>query len=184
MLKLNKIGSKFLQSEVKMASMYTGLKNEGATCYMNSMLQSLFFTNEFRRIIFSIDTSEEDVDESFVFWLQIIFVLMEQRECESFYVKKFLETFGWADADTQEDIEEYSRQLIGKVEEIVHGTPAHADLCALYSGELTHTIRCDDGYERSNIEPFWNMRLYIGDSDNIFEAIISNIEPTTLDEYV
>lgn len=29
---------------------YVGLKNQGATCYMNSLLQTLFFTNQLRKV--------------------------------------------------------------------------------------------------------------------------------------
>lgn len=29
---------------------YVGLKNQGATCYMNSLLQTLYFTNELRKV--------------------------------------------------------------------------------------------------------------------------------------
>jgi ubiquitin carboxyl-terminal hydrolase 7 len=29
---------------------YAGLRNQGATCYMNSLLQSLYFTNAFRKV--------------------------------------------------------------------------------------------------------------------------------------
>lgn len=32
---------------------YVGLKNQGATCYLNSLLQSLYFTNAFRKVILS-----------------------------------------------------------------------------------------------------------------------------------
>jgi ubiquitin C-terminal hydrolase len=33
---------------------YVGLKNQGATCYMNSLLQSLFCTRYFRKVILLI----------------------------------------------------------------------------------------------------------------------------------
>lgn len=29
---------------------FVGLKNQGATCYMNSLLQTLYFTNKLRKV--------------------------------------------------------------------------------------------------------------------------------------
>jgi len=33
---------------------YVGLKNQGATCYMNSLLQTLFFTNQLRKACLTV----------------------------------------------------------------------------------------------------------------------------------
>lgn len=35
---------------------FVGLKNQGATCYLNSLLQSLYFTNAFRKVRTAIPT--------------------------------------------------------------------------------------------------------------------------------
>ena len=41
-----------LQSD-KRKKLYIGLANQGATCYMNSLLQSLYMTAEFRQFIYT-----------------------------------------------------------------------------------------------------------------------------------
>ena len=44
--------------EVSLKKNYVGIKNLGAICYMNSILQQLFKVNEFKEIIFSLQNSE------------------------------------------------------------------------------------------------------------------------------
>ena len=39
---------------------YVGLINEGTTCYMNSLLQTLFLITSFRKAIYSIPISDTD----------------------------------------------------------------------------------------------------------------------------
>ena len=39
---------------------FVGLKNQGATCYMNSLLQFLYNINFFRQAVYHMPTSEED----------------------------------------------------------------------------------------------------------------------------
>ena len=39
--------------EGKRGSKYLGLSNQGATCYMNSAIQTLFMTPEFRKSVYS-----------------------------------------------------------------------------------------------------------------------------------
>ena len=39
---------------------YVGLKNAGATCYMNSVLQQLYMTHPIREVILSAELDAED----------------------------------------------------------------------------------------------------------------------------
>lgn len=39
---------------------FTGLKNQGATCYMNSLLQTLYFTNQLRKAVYKMPTESDD----------------------------------------------------------------------------------------------------------------------------
>jgi ubiquitin carboxyl-terminal hydrolase 7 len=57
----------------KLETGYVGLKNQGATCYMNSLLQSLYFTNTFRKSVFQIPTDNEEPTKSVPLALQRLF---------------------------------------------------------------------------------------------------------------
>lgn len=43
---------------IRRETSFIGLKNHGATCYMNGLLQCLFHVGEFRRIVYSIDCDD------------------------------------------------------------------------------------------------------------------------------
>lgn len=40
----------FVDYDSKKETGFVGLKNQGATCYLNSLIQSLYFTNAFRKV--------------------------------------------------------------------------------------------------------------------------------------
>ncbi|KAF9927918.1 hypothetical protein BGZ65_006529, partial [Modicella reniformis] len=63
----------FVNYDSKAMTGYVGLKNQGATCYMNSLLQSLFFTNYFRRAVFEIPTEDDEPSKSVSLALQRVF---------------------------------------------------------------------------------------------------------------
>lgn len=41
-----------IQDDQEGSTIYKGLKNEGTTCYLNSMLQALFYIRPFRNAIY------------------------------------------------------------------------------------------------------------------------------------
>ena len=58
---------------------YVGLKNQGATCYMNSLLQTLYFTNELRRAVYLMPTEHDDLIKSVPLAMQRIFYELQHR---------------------------------------------------------------------------------------------------------
>merc|ERR1719295_1865745 len=50
---LNKIKPEIANFNNRSSSGYVGLSNQGATCYLNSLLQCLYMTPEFRHALFS-----------------------------------------------------------------------------------------------------------------------------------
>ncbi|NXS22100.1 UBP47 hydrolase, partial [Mystacornis crossleyi] len=57
---------------------YVGLVNQAMTCYLNSLLQTLFMTPEFRNALYKIQgREEEDPERSIPYQLQRLFVLLQ-----------------------------------------------------------------------------------------------------------
>ncbi len=62
-------------------TLYVGIKNEGATCYLNSFIQTLYNIDEFRRYVYQTSPKKKD---SIVSALQKLFYNLQVR---FFYVK-------------------------------------------------------------------------------------------------
>ena len=62
-----------LHYDSKKETGFVGLKNQGATCYMNSLLQFLYNINYFRQAVYHMPTAEEDIAKSIPLALQSLF---------------------------------------------------------------------------------------------------------------
>ena len=78
-VKVNK--DSFLGYDSKKETGFVGLKNQGATCYLNSLLQTLFHVRYFRKAVYHMPTAEsEEASKSIPLALQSLFYKMQHSE--------------------------------------------------------------------------------------------------------
>jgi hypothetical protein len=53
-----------------------GINNQGATCYMNSLLQTLYHTNLLRLAVFNMPTEQDDPVKGVALALQVLYGCM------------------------------------------------------------------------------------------------------------
>ena len=122
-------------------SKYVGLLNQGATCYMNSLLQSLFMTPEFRNAIYKWSYSpEKDGDPEMCIPLQLqkLFGLLHLSEQPAISTVALTKSFGWDSNEVfqQQDVQELNRKLFEALEDAFKDTEEAKVIDELFSGEL------------------------------------------------
>jgi len=107
----------FINYDSKAMTGYVGLKNQGATCYMNSLLQSLFFTNYFRKAVFDIPTADDEPSKSVALALQRVFYQLA-TSANSVGTTELTKSFGWNSLESfmQHDVQEFNRVLQDNLE--------------------------------------------------------------------
>jgi ubiquitin carboxyl-terminal hydrolase 7 len=110
----------------------SGLINHGATCYLNSLLQTLYNDLPFRQSIYSIVDSESPI----ILELQRLFASMQRSHCSAVTTDSLLVAFGWKKSNVfeQHDIHELFSVLINSLGEI--STKLKEDLKVLFEGSL------------------------------------------------
>lgn len=139
---------------------YIGIRNQGATCYMNSLIQSLYFTNIFRKAVYKIPTEKEDPNNSVVLALQRCFYNLQFAD-ESVGTTELTKSFGWdsSDAFMQHDVQEFSRVLQDNLELKMKGTLVDGAVTNIFMGKMKSFIKCIHvDYESSRVEDFYGNR--------------------------
>ncbi len=85
---------------------------------MNSLLQSLFFTNQFRKALFEIPSTDEDAAKSVALSLQRVFYHLQNSDY-AVGTTDLTKSFGWDAMDSfmQHDVQEFNRVLQDTIEE-------------------------------------------------------------------
>ncbi|ESO09431.1 hypothetical protein HELRODRAFT_97558 [Helobdella robusta] len=160
-----------------------GLKNQGATCYMNSLLQTLFFTNQLRKAVYMMPTESDDSSKCVALALQRVFYELQFSD-KPVGTKKLTKSFGWETLDSfmQHDVQELCRVLLENMESKMKGTCVDGTIPKLFEGRMLSYIRCKHvNYLSSKTEAFYDIQLNIKGKANIIESFKDYITVETLD---
>uniref|UniRef100_A0A672RVC6 Ubiquitin carboxyl-terminal hydrolase 47 n=1 Tax=Sinocyclocheilus grahami TaxID=75366 RepID=A0A672RVC6_SINGR len=171
---------------------YVGLVNQAMTCYLNSLLQTLFMTPEFRNALYNweFEESEEDPVNSIPYQLQRLFVLLQTSKKRAIETTDVTRSFGWdsSEAWQQHDVQELCRVMFDALEQKWKQTEQADLINQLYQGKLKDYVRClECGYESWRIDTYLDIPLVIrpfGASQafgSVEEALQAFIQPETLD---
>ncbi|KAH3767228.1 ubiquitin carboxyl-terminal hydrolase 12 [Pelomyxa schiedti] len=146
----------------RQATGYVGIRNQGATCYLNSLLQSLYHTPSIRKAVYMLPTSKSDVpSKSIPLALQRVFYTL-QYSTEAASTRELTASFGWTAADsfTQHDVQELNRVLCDTLDTKMRGTPAEGTISKLLSGRVKSYIKCIKvPFESAREETFYDLSL-------------------------
>ncbi|XP_071724794.1 ubiquitin C-terminal hydrolase 12-like isoform X2 [Rutidosis leptorrhynchoides] len=152
---------------------YVGLKNQGATCYMNSLLQTLYHIPYFRKAVYHMPTTENDIPSSSIpLALQSLFYKLQYSD-SSVSTKELTKSFGWDTYDSfmQHDVQELNRVLSEKLEDKMKGTVVEGTIQQLFEGHHMNYIECISvDYKSTRKESFYDLQLDVKGCRDIYAS--------------
>ncbi|PXF48866.1 Ubiquitin carboxyl-terminal hydrolase 13 [Gracilariopsis chorda] len=162
---------------------FVGFKNQGATCYMNSLLQTLYMVSAFRKAVYNMPLpapGNENSGSELSYALQKVFYEL-QTSPTVVKTKKLTESFGWdtTEAFTQHDVQELKLilcdELAERMKKIAPDQPNA--LSTLFQGKLLNYVECINvDFTSTTEEEFSDLSLNVKGCRNIYESFEKYME--------
>jgi ubiquitin C-terminal hydrolase len=163
-----------VESDMSIRNGPTGIKNLGATCYLNSFLQIWFHNILFRDAIYRYKVKANDVQRNIAGILQYVFTELELTN------KKFIDVHGLVKAldvspCVQQDSLEFSKLLLSLLESILaQSTDIKSELFGQYQGEFVYNTTCRNCLNvKSKSSVFDELRIYLSENHSLEDGIRS-----------
>jgi len=150
---------------VRKPGQWVGLRNQGATCYLNSLVQALFMTPSFRTAIHDLSAQAKALPAV----PQSLVELFSSLQISPFPVSTtgFTDSLKWGAVSRQQDVHEFWMMLRERIELDLKGT-SHAKLVeSIFQGEQRDYVQCHTcGTTSYRTDCFQDLQLALGSEDS------------------
>uniref|UniRef100_A0A914L1H7 USP domain-containing protein n=1 Tax=Meloidogyne incognita TaxID=6306 RepID=A0A914L1H7_MELIC len=172
---------------------YVGLVNQASTCYLNSLIQTLYMTPEFRNAIYKWQFNGSNAQEhkNIQFQLQKLFLTLQTNQKSSLETKELTTSFGWDsnEAYDQHDVQELCRVMFDALERLWRKSDNSKTIQDLYEGTVEDYVKClNCGTESMKKDIFLDLPLSVKEFGavtsykSVEEALDAFIKPEILNE--
>ncbi|XP_042072313.1 uncharacterized protein LOC102292789 isoform X2 [Haplochromis burtoni] len=150
-------------TNTSLANRYHGLINQGSTCYLNSVLQVLFMTKDFRE---AVKKSGKNPHSEFLD--HDLKALFDDLQNYTAYTYKITNKLGIDNVNEQRDAAEYFERILRKTS---------PDASMIFHGQLVNKTTCSKGHIQTDRDaPFWYLPLSLVDCCSKDYSVVKGIE--------
>ena len=182
----------YLLKHLNQDNNFTGLYNQGSTCYLNSILQALYHLPAFRKLIYQIPLYNKSNNQigkekystanSVVYNLQDLFLKMEVSEkCVS--TERLIKSFGWMSNELfkQNDAPEFLKILLDNLEKVLPNNIKNG-ISDLFNFKMKQIIKCTNvNFSSERVDDFFDLTLDVRGYDDIYSSLKQLITEEKLD---
>lgn len=159
---------------------FSGLINQGSTCYLNCLIQALYHLPLFRKKIFEIQSQDK-----LVVALQMVFCRLEQRE-RNIMTTDLTAAFGWSNEQVyvQHDVHELIQILFDRIEKQLKGSSMEHFIADIFCGDLIYrsqAVDTDVKYVSDRLEKFYDLEVVVNNSRSLSESLEKLSTPERID---
>ncbi|XP_050955695.1 verrucotoxin subunit beta-like isoform X2 [Labeo rohita] len=137
---------------------YCGLMNQGATSYLNAVLQTLYMTQEYREHVMRLERREDSSDGDFIEELKSLFDKLD-KESRPVSTAGISRSLGITDVYKHEDAAKYLDLILSK-------TP---EPCKIFKGTMKKTCSCEQTISEQS--DFFKISISLTESNNVEHAL-------------
>eukprot|EP01124_Arcella_intermedia_P002142 TRINITY_DN11178_c0_g1_i1.p1 TRINITY_DN11178_c0_g1~~TRINITY_DN11178_c0_g1_i1.p1 ORF type:complete len:745 (-),score=164.51 TRINITY_DN11178_c0_g1_i1:1939-3921(-) len=165
--------------ETKEPRSLRGLYNQGRTCYLNGILQTLFMTPLFRTQILKMNITQDD---KILYELQVLFGMLQESRQAAVHTVDLTNSFGWDSNQVfvEQDAQEFCRILFNALSRY---PPAKLLIDKVFGGVMADRLICCDCLNcRTRHDEFLDISLQIRGHSSLEAALHSFADTEILSE--